>query len=99
LKTLDFQGCFLRLHVFYTILSKTCIARSSSRGYRCAYVFHVISILECPNRLAISCMLMPSFANREACEWRKSCMRSVFCFAKTEYFTLRFWMVLSRSGL
>lgn len=35
---------FFCLHDFYTILLRISIARSSSRGYRCEYVFHVISI-------------------------------------------------------
>ena len=47
-------GFVLSLHVFYTILFKISIARSSSLGYKWEYVFHVISIFACPNRRAIS---------------------------------------------
>ena len=50
-------GSFLCVHLmctFYLILFKTDTARSSSRGYKWLYVFHVISIFEWPNRRAIS---------------------------------------------
>lgn len=72
--------CFL--HEFY-ILSSTFSALSSSLGYKCEYVFHVISTLLCPNRRAISCMFIPLFARSEACECRKSCI--LMCFSPASF--------------
>ena len=48
------------------ILFKTAAARASSRGYRWEYVFQMVSMFECPRQLAVSGMLIPSFANNEA---------------------------------
>ena len=70
-KTPVFTGVFIfsspnfpRILHDYTILFRIFRARSSSRGYRCEYVFQVISILEWPKRRATSWMFIPSFASR-----------------------------------
>ncbi len=57
LKTRVNAGFFIFIHEFYTnfyIFSNILITLSSSLGYKCEYAFQVISILECPNLLAIS---------------------------------------------
>ena len=61
--------------LIYLILSKIDTARSSSRGYRWAYVFQVISTFAWPSRRAISWMEIPSLIRTEAWECRKSWIR------------------------
>ena len=56
----------------YLILLRIKTARSSSFGYKCAYVFQVVSIFEWPSRRAISWILIPSFTSKEAWVCRKS---------------------------
>ena len=97
-KTRVNAGFFICLHEFYTnfyIFSNMLIALSSSLGYKWAYVFHVISILECPNLLEISWILIPSLASNEAWECLKSCILICGNPALSAYWLFLFDMLVS----
>ena len=80
-------------------LFKICIISCSDDGNKCAYVFKVSSVLECPSLFATNTMFAPLDISKLAWLCLKSCKRIIFVLDLLQYVTNFLFMVDSDNGV